>query len=169
MAIAIALVSSVSSMVMAGPRVYAAMAEDRALPQFLSRRSARGAPINAIVTQTAMASCLVALWNPDELIRYVGFGLALFSALTASSVFVLRRRVGTPSGAYRTPGYPVTPLLFIVLSGGIASAQLTSAASSRPREFLLTIGTFIVGAIAFVLCRQSPEPAREDDGLHDTG
>ncbi|AGP34439.1 APC family permease [Sorangium cellulosum] len=156
MAIAIALVSSVSSMVMAGPRVYAAMAEDRALPQFLSRRSARGVPVNAIVTQAVLASCLVGLWNPDELIRHVGFGLALFSALTVASVFVMRRRVGAADGAYRTPGYPATPMLFILLSGGIATAQLTSAVSSRPRELVLTVGTFVVGAFVFALWRRAP-------------
>jgi APA family basic amino acid/polyamine antiporter len=103
-----------------------------------------------------MASCLVWLWSPSELIRYVGFGLALFSALTVASVFVLRRRVGAPDDAYRTPGYPVTPMLFIALSGGTAIAQLVSAVSSRPREFVLTLGTFIVGAIAFVLGHRAP-------------
>lgn len=152
--IAVALISSVSAMIMTGPRVYAAMAEDQALPGALAKRSARGVPTRAVALQALLASILVWFWNPDELIRYVGFWLAIFAALTVSSLFVMRRRRGTPRGTYRTPGYPLTPVLFIALSVWIAFAQIRAGLTARPRELVLAVVTVVAGTVVFALWKR---------------
>ena len=112
--IAIALMSAVSAMMMAGPRVYATMAADHALPSPLARYSKRGVPSVAVIVQCVLAIGFVIISDPESLIRLVGFTLAIFAALTVGAVFVFRSR-GKVS-PYRTPGYPVTPLLFLALS-----------------------------------------------------
>lgn len=120
--IALALVSSVSAMVMAGPRVYAAMAADRALWKPLGFHSRRGVPTVAILAQTGLAVVFVLVGDFGEKIQFVGFTLAIFAALTVGALFVLRRR--GLAATYRTWGYPVTPLAFIAVSGWIAYAQI---------------------------------------------
>lgn len=127
--IALALVSSVSAMVMAGPRVYAAMAADRALPGPLAIRSRRGVPVIAVLTQGVVATLFVVLGKRiDWLINYIGFSLALFTTLAVGAVFIFRlrdRRAGAtaPQVSYRTWGYPVTPVLYMGLSLWIAYSQ----------------------------------------------
>jgi len=112
--IAVALMSAVSAMMMAGPRVYATMAADHALPMILARYSKRGVPSVAVVVQCVLAIGFVIFSNPGALILTVGFTLAIFAALTVGAVFVFRRR-GKVS-PYRTPGYPITPIVFLALS-----------------------------------------------------
>ena len=90
--IALALVSSVSAMIMAGPRVYAAMAVDRALPAALAHYNKRGVPVAAVITQGVLAILFVVVGDLGSLIRFVGFTLAIFAALTVGAVFILRRR-----------------------------------------------------------------------------
>ncbi|MGE0870920.1 MAG: APC family permease [Kofleriaceae bacterium] len=138
--IALALVSSVSAMVMAGPRVYAAMATARALPGGLARHNKRGVPMYAVVTQGVIASAFVIIGDPNWLIQMVGFTLSIFAALTVSAVFVLRRRGMTSK--YRTSGFPVTPVLFIVLSIWMAGWFIYS----QPTSSAVVAGILLVGA-----------------------
>ncbi len=149
--IALALVSSVSAMIMAGPRVYAAMATDRALPQALAHHNKRGVPLAAVITQGVLATLFCVIGDPDVLIRFVGFTLALFAALTVSAVFVMRRRGAR--AAYRTFGYPVTPIAFIALSLWIAGSQIYS----RPMESFGVAIVLAVGALFYVLMVRGKE------------
>jgi APA family basic amino acid/polyamine antiporter len=151
--IALALISAVSAMVMAGPRVYAAMAADRALPRQLGWHSARGVPQVAVVTQGVLGILFVLVGDLGQLIRFVGFTLAIFAALTVTAVFVLRSR--GRRAPYRTFGYPVTPILFIVLSGWIAYAQI----KAHVKESLVVLGVLAVGGILYGLFgRNSASP-----------
>ena len=143
--IALALVSAVSAMVMAGPRVYASMAEDRALPPQLGWRSARGVPTVAVVTQGVLSIIFVLAMDPQQLIEFVGFTLAISAAFTVGGLFIMRyRRV--PS-TFHTFGYPVTPAIFIIASGWIAYAQI----DQHPRASAVVGGLLAVGALAYAL------------------
>ncbi len=142
--IALALVSSVSAMIMAGPRVYAAMAIDRALPRQLAHHNKRGVPLAAVLTQGGLAIVFCLVGDPDVLIRFVGFTLAIFAALTVSAVFVLRRR--GQQAAYRTFGYPVTPIAFIVLSVWIAGAQIYN----QPKESAVIAVVLAIGGVFYM-------------------
>jgi APA family basic amino acid/polyamine antiporter len=150
--IALALVSTVSAMVMAGPRVYAAMAGDGALPRVLGRYSKRGVPTVAVVTQGVLGILFVCVGDLGQLIRFVGFMLALCAMLAIIALFVLRYRgVRAP---YRTFGYPVTPVLFIVLSCWIAYAQITE----HLKESLVVVGVLAVGAALYALFGRGVAP-----------
>jgi len=141
--IALALVSAVSAMVMAGPRVYAAMAANRALPAKLAEHSKRGVPTFAVITQGVLATLFVLVGDLGSLIRFVGFTLAIFAALTVGALFVLRAR--GMRAAYQTPLYPLTPIAFIALSAWIAFNQITA----NPFESLIGGAVLGVGALVY--------------------
>jgi len=146
MLIALALVSAVSAMVMAGPRVYAAMADDAALPRLLAARSRRGVPHVSVLVQGALAVLIVLIGKLDQVIRFVGFTLSIFAALTVAAVYVLRARRPDVSRPYHTFGYPVTPALFITLSAWVAYAQIRQ----HPVESLYVFGVLVLGAAGYV-------------------
>jgi APA family basic amino acid/polyamine antiporter len=149
--IALALVSAVSAMVMAGPRVYTAMAEDRLFFRFMARRTEGGAPLFSVLLQGALAVLLVMLSSVRDLIQYIGFTLSLFAALTVFGVFVLRVRWPDAPRPYRTLGWPVTPALFVALSLWMA----VHLVRDQPRPTLLAGGITIgSGLIVYLLWRR---------------
>jgi APA family basic amino acid/polyamine antiporter len=145
--IALALISTVSAMVMAGPRVYAAMAEDRALPALFARKNRGGVPVVAVVAQGVLATGFVLVARLDQLVRMVGYTLAIFAALTVAAVFVLRRTRPGAARPYRTWGYPVTPVLFIAVSLWVIYAQTRS----NLVESLIGLGALAAVAAVYAL------------------
>jgi basic amino acid/polyamine antiporter, APA family len=148
--IALALISAVSAMVMAGPRVYASMAADRALPHQLGTFSKRGVPSRAVFVQGGLAITFVLVAKIPELIEFVGFTLAISAALTVGGLFILRRR--GMRGAYRAFGYPLTPILFISLSAWIAYAKI----AAQPRQSAYVLAILAAGAIAYAVAPKQP-------------
>ncbi|MFN2564074.1 MAG: APC family permease [Gemmatimonadaceae bacterium] len=115
-----ALASSVSAMVMTGPRVYYAMARDGALPAALARLSpTSGVPARALVAQSAWSCLLVITGAFEALLTYTGFAIVLFGGVAVASVFVLRRHDAALARPYRVWGYPLTPAAFVVASVAI--------------------------------------------------
>ncbi|HTM23360.1 MAG TPA: amino acid permease [Kofleriaceae bacterium] len=147
--ISLALVSSVSAMAMAGPRVYAAMAEDRVFPPPFARRNARGAPAFGVFFQALLAMAMVLFVPLGNLILYTGFTLSAFAALTVAAVFVMRARDPAAPRPYRTFGYPVTPALFILLSAWMSYYFL----DKHPRETFASLATLVTGLIIYVWAR----------------
>ncbi|HRR83345.1 MAG TPA: amino acid permease [Planctomycetota bacterium] len=146
--IAIVLVSSVSSLVMAGPRVYAQMAADGYLPRRLAVAS--GPPRRAIALQAGLA--LVLLWSAtfEALLTWIGFTLSLSTGATVAALVLLRKREGK---TMHIPGYPLVPWLF--LTGVAAMAVFTVA--QRPLESLVGFGTIAAGLAAWRLHRPESE------------
>ena len=137
--IIIALFTSVSAMVMVGPRVYARMADDGLMPSIL--RFTGETPLSSIVMQAALAIGLVWIAGLRELLSYLGFTLGLSAALAVASVFVLVRR--RPETRPNLPGYPWAPAGFILFT--LLFSVL--AAMRNPWEMvaaLLTIGSAII-------------------------
>lgn len=113
-AICFGLLSVMSAMIMAGPRVYFAMSKDKAFfRSFAKVHEKHGTPANAILLQAFVAICLVITASFDTLLIYIGFTLSICATLTVVALIRLRVRRASPLGLHRTPGYPVTPLLFI--------------------------------------------------------
>jgi APA family basic amino acid/polyamine antiporter len=113
--IALALVSSVSAQIMAGPRVYQVMGEDHPRLRLLARRTRHGAPVVAVILQSAVATLMLVTSTFEALLTYIGFTLSLSAGLTVVGVAVLRRREPGLERPYRAWGYPLTPGLFVVL------------------------------------------------------
>ncbi len=111
----VSIAASVSAMVLAGPRVYYAMARDGLFPAAAKRVHPRfRAPVGAIVAQSLWSGVLVLSGTLAELVSYTGFALVLFSGIAVAAVFVLRRREPDAQRPFRAWGYPWTPGLFVV-------------------------------------------------------
>lgn len=107
--VGLALFTSIWSMVMTGPRVYAKMADDGLFPRFF--RSGGATPTAAIALQAGAAIAVVWLSDLAELFSYIGFTLGVSTALTVSALMFLRFREG--ANRVRVPGFPVVPIVFI--------------------------------------------------------
>jgi APA family basic amino acid/polyamine antiporter len=143
--IALALFTSVSAMVMAGPRVYAKMADDGVFPRIL--RSRDGAPTAAVALQGALAVGVVWLTGLRELLSYLGFTLGLSATATTAALFLAVRR--RPECRGQLPGYPWAPAIFVsftLLFAGLA-------ATVNPREMLAAVATLASGALLYRLTR----------------
>jgi len=113
----VAVLGSILGLLMALPRAYFAMARDGLFFKAVAAVHPRfGTPARAIALQAALASLLVLLGNFGQIVSYFIFITVLFVGLTVAAVFVLRRREGA-ARAYRTPGYPVTPVIFLLVAG----------------------------------------------------
>jgi APA family basic amino acid/polyamine antiporter len=110
--IALALFTSVSSMVMIGPRVYAQMAEDGLLPRLFASRSE--VPAAAILFQSALSVLVVWVSGLEQLLSYIGFTLGLSAAATVFGLLRLRAREG--AAAVPVPGYPWVPGFYLAMT-----------------------------------------------------
>lgn len=138
--VCLALVTSVSAMLMAGPRVYARMAADGYLPRWLAPR--RGPPRAAITFQLLLA--LVFLWSAtyESLLTYIGFTLGISTAATVVGLVVLRRREGNQLPVW---GWPWVPCLFLLSVAAITIFTVVR----RPLESLVGLATLVAGWLAW--------------------
>ncbi|MCZ6895057.1 MAG: amino acid permease [Gammaproteobacteria bacterium] len=139
----LALATSVSSMIMAGPRVYARMADDGVLPRMFATRDGRVA--RAVTLQVVLAALIIVVSDLRELLSYLGFTLSVSAALTVSSLFVLRRREGAV--AVPVPGYPWVPGLYV----GATLMFAAIAALHRPLEPVVGVATLATGVVAWLI------------------
>jgi len=149
-AICVLLLSTVSAMVLAGPRVVKPMFERIPSMRALARSDAQGNPVRAILFQAFLA--LVILWSASfaSILLYTGFCLSIFTMLTVAATMVQRMRYGPPSG-YKAWGYPITPVLFIIADLYIAYHLL----SKHPTESLLGLGTAMLGGLLYFVSSDS--------------
>jgi basic amino acid/polyamine antiporter, APA family len=116
---ALLILGTVAALVVSGARIAYAMALDGTVPAGLAGVSRHGAPANALCLQAAVAIIFVLIGTLQEIFNWVGFAIVVFSALATSCLFVERRRAGIRT-AYKTPLYPLPPLLYIGASIAIA-------------------------------------------------
>ena len=142
--ISILLLSTISSMIIAGPRVLQPMFSKIKAVSFVAKKDDSGNPTRAIIFQTVLSLVLMLTLNFDSLIYYIAFTLSLFTVLTVAGMMVLRVRQGKPQG-YKAFGYPVTPVIFILTTLSIAFFFI----HTNPRESLLGLGTAILGGVLY--------------------
>jgi basic amino acid/polyamine antiporter, APA family len=139
---ALSILASASAMIIAGPRVYFAMAADGVFYKKTGNvHPVYGSPATAILWQAGWVSVLIFLGAFEPLIVYSGFVLVLFSAMAVASVIVLRLRRPEGVRPFRVPFYPWTPLLFIVFSLWILAYTLWG----RPVESSFGIVAVLLG------------------------
>ena len=143
-AILVSLATSVLSLMMTGPRVYAKMADDGVLPKFF--RFDTEVPRAGIFVQAIFAIVVIRLASLQQLLSYLGMTLSLSAALTVASLFVLRRR----GEVIDLPLYPLPPLVF--LGGTLVIAVV--AGIEKPIELAFAVATLIVGLIAAPFSRR---------------
>jgi APA family basic amino acid/polyamine antiporter len=111
----------VNATILQMPRSYYAMAEDGALPRAFLRIDPRTQtqPVGLAFFAVTMLGPALLARSFENLLSFVMFTDALSIAIVASTLFALRRR-DPAGGAFRTPGYPVVPAIFIVCLVAVA-------------------------------------------------
>lgn len=115
-AIMVSIIGTLNGSILTGARVPYAMAENGLFPQSLANLSKNSSvPVLSIMIQAVWACVLALMGTFDQLTNYAVFAMWIFYILTTSAVFVLRRKMPGAIRPYKTVGYPVTPLLFILV------------------------------------------------------
>ncbi|MCB2378932.1 amino acid permease [Hymenobacter sp. BT635] len=148
--VAVLLVSTVSSMIFAGPRIIQVMGEDLPALRSLAVVSKNGIPVRALLLQTILTLVFILTSTFEQVLLYAGFILSLFTFLTVLGLFVLRLRQPELPRPYRAWGYPITPLIFLALSGW----TLLFILRDKPTESLYGLATLAVGAGVYFLGRR---------------
>lgn len=124
-AIMISTFGCANGMILAGARVYYAMARDGLLFASLARLDpVRRTPNVSLVLQCVWACLLTLSGTYSDLLDYVIFAVLLFYILTIAGVFVLRRKRPEMPRPYRALGYPLLPALYLALAGLIEALLL---------------------------------------------
>jgi APA family basic amino acid/polyamine antiporter len=139
--ISVLLISTISSMIFTGPRVLNEMFKKLKGFSGWAVVDSKSIPVPSIFTQLGLSLILLYTLDFESLIYYVAFTLSFFTILTVFGLFVLRLKFGKPQG-YKAFGYPITPLIFIVMTSSVAWFFITE----KPFESLLGLCTGLLGA-----------------------
>ena len=146
--IGVFLISSISSMVITGPRVIQKMINDYPVFQKM-KTSDKKMPILSIWIQSALAILVLLSGSFDSILTYTTFALTLFSLLTVIGVFILRKKTSFNQNekTYKTWGYPITPLIFIVANIWFLSFLF----KEKTHDSLIAIGLIVFGFVVYYL------------------
>ena len=150
-AILISIVGSLNGSVLVGARVYYAMAKDGLFFQKMATVHTRfKTPSVAIGTQAVWASVLALSGTVEQLFTYMIFSAVIFWVITVMGVFTLRKKQPDLPRPYKTWGYPVTPIIFIVACIGI----LINTLFESPVESLAGLGITAIGIPVYLYWRR---------------
>jgi basic amino acid/polyamine antiporter, APA family len=155
---------ALNSNLLAGPRIYFAMARDGLFPRRIRRVHSRfQTPANAVVAQSTWAIIQIVIvflvtTNPksafDTLTDFVILGGTVFYSLTVAAVYVLRAKQPGLERPYKTWGYPITPALYLLASAAVV-------ASTKLEQIIAVAILLVVGyGIYEYFRRLTPERAR---------
>ena len=154
--LALLLVSTVSAMLVAAPRVLQVLGEDYSLFKFLSKRNRHHIPATAIWFQSTMT--MIFLWTASfqSILIFSGATMALNSLLVIFGVFILRRREAKNEDHtqneedFQIPLFPIPPLIFIF----ITTWTLIYLAMENPIEIAFSVSVIITGGIGYFLIQK---------------
>ncbi len=150
--LAFLLISTVSAMTIAGPRVLQVLGEDYQRLTPLSKTNSDGLPARAIALQSGLSVLFVLTATFDQILVFAGFILALNNFVTVFGLFVLRRREPGLERPFRVPFYPLVPIVFLALNGW----TLVFVAISRPAEVLLASAVIILSVAIYWILKTYP-------------
>jgi APA family basic amino acid/polyamine antiporter len=142
----VGLLSTVSAMVIVGPRVYYAMAQDGCFFRGAARVHPRWrTPVQAILWQSLATALMILTGTFESLLYYIGFALILFAALAVAGMARLRHRPAWKRLAAVSWGYPLVPIVFVAASGWMLCYTMVL----RPKESFLGLLTIAGGALVY--------------------
>ncbi len=155
------LISTVSAMTIAGPRVLHVIGEDYAMFRYLARVNDDGIPRHAILIQSALAIIFIASGSFESVLVLAGSLVALNSFAAVAGLYVLRLREPELPRPYKAFGYPATPAVYLSVTGW----ALVYTLSSRPAEAIFVFCVLAAGAMLYVFARRNSAAA--DSNLED--
>lgn len=145
----VALLSTLSAMTIAGPRVTEAMGEDYGLLKSFTKKNKYEMPYLAILVQGAWAIFLVLVSSFKEIIQYISVSLSIFSMITVIGIFWLRKQ-HPQADSFKVPLYPVTPLIFV----GCTVWMIYYVAADDPKILIYSLATLIPGYILYLFANR---------------
>jgi APA family basic amino acid/polyamine antiporter len=150
-AVLVSTFGTVNGFILAGPRVYYAMAKDRLFFKRIGEIHGRfHTPAFSIVLQGVWAALLTLTGKFEQLFTYVIFASWLYYAMAVSAVIVLRRKRPDAPRPYKTWGYPVVPVLFVAIALWFVYNTLTT----DPRDSLMGLFLVLLGLPAYFYWRR---------------
>src|SRR2546427_597018 len=161
--IAVSTFGFLNLVILVTPRVLQAMAADGVfLPRLAELHPVHRTPAAAILVQAVWAVVLTVSGTFGQLVDYVAFGDWIFFGLTVAGLFIYRareHRAGldpAPPGAFRVPGYPWTPGLFVLA----AAYVVLSAIASNPKNAAIGGGLILLGVPFYYYWRAGRRDAK---------
>jgi APA family basic amino acid/polyamine antiporter len=145
-----------NGLILAGARVYWAMARDGLFFQRAGSLNARGVPAFALIVQSIWISLLCLTGTYGQLLDYVIFAALVFYCLTTIGLFILRRTRPTAERPYKAVGYPVLPGLYVLLAGGLAIVLLI--ADKTRAQAVAGLAIVLLGIPVYFLWRSGGAP-----------
>src|SRR3954468_4425963 len=139
------LISSISAMMWIGPRVMMTMGEDIPALKIFSRKTSNGAPAYAILFQLTVASLMLLTNSFEGGLEFIQFSLLFCSFFAVLGVIVLRITRPDLPRPYRAWGYPLTPIVFLLVTMFMMYYLLTE----RPLQSLLGILIMLSGLVIY--------------------
>lgn len=153
LAIIISMYSAAHATTITAPRVYYTMGADGSFfPKLGEVHPRYGTPAFAIVSSCAWAAVLAVTGTFEQLLTYVVFVGWIFYGLGGAAVIVMRRKRPTAPRPFRVPGYPITPILFVLA----AAILVGNTVVAQPRISAYGIAIVLAGAPAYWLWRRRP-------------
>jgi len=152
--ICIGLISSISAMMWIGPRVMMTMGEDIPAIKLFARKSDNGAPAYAILFQLAVATLMMLTRSFEAVLDFIQFSLLFCSFFTVLGVIKLRITHPDLPRPYRALGYPITPLVFLLVTAFMMYYLLTE----RPLQAFLGMLIMISGLLIYAIFHKRAEP-----------
>jgi basic amino acid/polyamine antiporter, APA family len=144
----VSIMGATNGMILTGPRVYYAMAEEGLFFPIFGKVNGRfHTPVFSILVQGLWAAGLTLLGTFQELFTYVVFTGWIFYGLAVAGVIVLRIRQPELERPFRVPGYPWLPVLFALAALGITA----SAVAASPIHALYGIALVLTGLPLYAL------------------
>jgi APA family basic amino acid/polyamine antiporter len=148
----VCVLGGLAAFVLSVPRVYYAMAQDGLFVPAMAKLHPRfGTPMNAILIQAGVASALVLLGSFQQILGYFIFSAVVFLGLTVAGLFVARARSRAAADVVLTWGYPVTPVVFLLLVVLLLGLLLMHGL----REPLLGLAVVLAGLPVYAVLRKA--------------
>jgi len=154
--ICIGLISSVSAMTWIGPRVTMTMGEDISALRFFARTTETGVPRAAILLQLAVSTVLLLTQTFEAVLDFIQFSLTACYFLAVLGVIVLRRKQPLLPRPYLVWGYPITPVLFLMVTAFMMYYLITQRPMQSLAGLLMMLAGFLIYAISL---RRTPLPS----------
>jgi len=143
-----------NGLILAGARVYYAMAADGLFFKQMAEVHPRfGTPAFAVIAAALWSALLALAGSFSELLSYVVFSGWIFYALAAASIFVYRKRTRGIASPYKVPGYPATPILFILAAAAVVINTIIVRFGKSPGRTALALGIIVLGIPAYFVWR----------------
>jgi APA family basic amino acid/polyamine antiporter len=143
--IAFGLISAVGAMSISGSRMYEAVGEDFKKLSFFAKRNKNNVPANALYFQMIVSILMIFSSAFDTLLKYIGFTISIFAGLAVFGVIVMRIKAPDIPRTYKTFGYPITPIIFVLLSLWMIIYSIVE----EPKIALTGIATILLGFVLY--------------------